>query len=282
MISVIFTLFLGISLPRTTYGIIGGTPAQPLKGAKGVAFIDMGYGIVDPPHCNGAVIASRFVLTLGDCCSDDKYRTRVHVGSTTPFESGQFYKQADYQIIGSGSSPGFQLCVILLERDVHFNENLTALALPSKSNSIDDKTQTLHAFGYGSIQIDEPTDPADEAIHNYIFLRLLSSEMMAIEFPSIDVKQCERFFGVPATGQLKLRCHGYLERMRRLMLDDNGAPVVGSKDNVVYTIMATHAPLRPGNIWTEAAFPTFGIDVYSARDEILAAMGRLSTPDASR
>lgn len=266
-------ILISIFVPRFTSAIVGGEPGHFQEASKGVVLIDIGFGVYLPPYCAGALISSQFVLTNGRCCSHEFHRTTIHVGSTTPFETGQFYRLAAFEHIGSASSTDFQLCLILLEREVEFNAYCTSLALPTKSNMIEDKNQQLHAFGYGAVHLDPPTEQANL---NFIFTRVLSNEMMAIEYPTLEDRYCVNVFGTPHSGTLKLTCHGYYwDRLKRLMLDDNGAPVVGSKDNVVYTILGTFAPLKEGLVWDDEAFPIYGIDVFSARDDILAGMGRL-------
>lgn len=265
-----------ILLPRLVYGIVGGVEGNSLEPSKGVVLIDNGYGINLPPFCAGALISSQFVLTNGQCCAQEFKETVIHLGSTSPFESGQFYQLAAYEHIGEAISNNYQLCVIKLEREVKFNANCFPLALPTKHNAIGDTNQILYAFGYGSIMMEAPEDPIEIAILNYNYKRVLSNELMALELPLQEERLCLEVFQKPDNISLTLRCHGYTaEPTKRLMYDDNGAPVVGSKDNVVYTIMGTYAPLKPGINTYNESYPLFGLDVFSARDDILGAMDRL-------
>lgn len=271
---------------RPTTGISGGFRAHYQTAAQGIVLIDNGFGLKYPPFCAGALISSQIVLTNGNCCTDGPLdNTRITVGALRTFSQGHFFLVDDYLIIGNSHSSHYQLCVIRLDREVVFQDSpVIPLALPSAADTIMNSNNIVYTFGYGSVQLDkkmpwqEGVDPDLEP--NPIYQRVLSSDLMAINLPLQENWACEKFFGVPYTGDWRLHCLGFTnDRTKRLMFDDNGAPLVEKHNHVVYGIAATFPALLSGFNWQTDSFPNYFIDVKSARKDIISAMRFLMDKD---
>lgn len=271
MFSLIF-FFLMVHWPYTS-SIIGGFRASSQPPATGIVLIDNGFNLKHPPFCTGVLISNRMVLANGNCCrSPPLNRTRIFMGSTKPFSGGQFYYVDDYRLFGVATYPIYKLCVLRLDREVEFSEYVQPIALPSKADAMvcNDK-DIAYAFGYGSVHLDR-----EDKKQNPIFQRVLSSELMAIFMPLLANTDCEKFFGRHPVGNWKLLCMGFTtDRTRRLMLDDNGAPVVGKRDRIVFAIGTTYSVLSGRYNWDKDSFPFYFIDVASARDDISRAIRQM-------
>lgn len=275
--AILFLILVLLSRFNPLFAISGGFKANTMLPVDGVVLIDNVFGIGLPPFCTGALLSHRIVLTNGNCCYDSMNRTTIYAGSMRPFESGEMYRPERYELIGNAHSTHYKLCVIKVDRDIQFHHNLVPLGLPLVGkDAIYADSQLLYTMGFGSTQLDPATDPEQAKVQNLIYQREMSDQMMAIELPLLAQWKCEGYYEKVYTAPYDLVCMGFRsDRTKRLMFDDNGAPVVGVKDRIVYGIAATYPALKPGNNWQTTSFPHYAIDVQSATPDILRAMKTL-------
>lgn len=266
----IFAIFYLLLNFEQIFCISGGINAKELAASSGVVLIDNDLGRGTPPYCMGALVNEQFVLTNGFCCdSNDDGKTFIHIGSTTPLEESQIFQRVNFRVLGTAHLVHYKLCVIKLDRAVQFGPNVLPLKIPEVFDNIKNKENPLDAFGYGSTVLDDKSNQYDDMG----FQRWLSPTLQAIDISLLDKSLCDSAYGKVYTGASELHCVGYpKDRKKRLMLDDSGAPVVGSKDRVLYGLAVTYAPLKSGINWHKDAFPIHMIDMLSFRNATLLAM----------
>ena len=238
--------------------ISGGEKAD--SSIPGIVLIDHYYGLRDepemfPPFCNGALLNSRVGITISPCCIEPT-ESKVYAGSHNPFSGdAQMFQIVRSRYIYEGNLERRSLCIFELDGDVEPSEKTMPVIIP---NDNDKPSEHLHAFGFGSTQLNAGNKVNGSLIyHNY-----MSDQLMELEMPKLNRTACKKHYreGLRAT------CRGYVgeENHKRLMPDDQGAPLIDKKTMILYGIgvVSTHKD------WNSTDNPAYFINIKEYSDEI--------------
>lgn len=269
-----FSSILVLLSVKSVLTISNGEPASTIRRrqAIGIAFIDNYFDINYPPFCTGALITHIFVLTTGNCPIEPTTVITIH---SDPLTYGDFYYSVKTKSFGDEKNPDLRLQIIKLDRSVEFSQGIQPFSLPL--NDEDRFDEDVDFYGYGSIWFKKPSDvPRNEV--NPRYQREISNELNFINLPNQTMATCNDRLGHYDTGNVKLFCYGFTQRDKfdhRLMLDDNGAPMVGEKTRVVYGIAVPYMYQMTEEQWNTEPVPTYVIDVKNLVPQILATMKEL-------
>lgn len=227
---------------------------------SGIVLIDDFYGLRDdaemfPPFCNGALLTSRVGITISPCCIEHS-EAKVYAGSHNPFSGdAQMFQIVRSRYIYVENLERRSLCIFELDADVEPNEKTLPVVLPTKT---DTPSEHLHAFGFGSTKLNIRKDLNESLIsHHY-----MSDQLMELEMPQLAKVKCKKHHreGLRAT------CRGYegVMNYKRLMPDDQGAPLIDKKTMILYGVgvVSTH------KYWNSTDHPAYFINIQEYVDEI--------------
>lgn len=279
MLFLFFTLFLLHLQLTPIHGLSGAQLAAtlPNHAGSGTVLIDCGYVKYNLQYCTGALISEQIVLTSMMCTeySSPIGSTRVIVGSYTPFETGHTYWGVARRGVGSGPTRLMNFMLIKLDRPVTITPDVMPYALPGPRDDIDTTTQFYDIFGFGSTDLMAPP----EVMPNADFRVNPNYELMRIEMAQLrehPESVCEKYYKKPGPSDLKFRCIGSLTHFDwRVMEYDNGAPLVGRTDRVVYAVACAALQfiyVSSNGPYYQIPVPTYYMDVKHSVPQILDAM----------
>lgn len=286
MRSVYFLLVLSISHP--IFCLMGGSDTGYIGGAGNAAVLifngDQWITVDQTDHfCTGILVSELIVLTNGACYSElipSKW-TLVISGSRTPFESGMFHYVIDHKKIGTPKkhTPYYSLAILLLDHRIVIDAYTMPILLPTKDDHVGGEGQSYRVYGFGCATTEPPKD-----------LRPGTSRLQLIYNPSpyLNVLENVRYQRrevcdsnqVAITDELKVLCFGDMKNIsRRLSWGDNGAPLIGSKDFVLYGIACYNQHFEWDGDRLQALYY---VDIKAYLGEILSAMKALMHDNAFR
>lgn len=275
-------------LLRTVLCICGGEedPESPNNIGAGVVHIDNGPDSAWQ-FCTGALISEQIVLTNVRCFQQGyvaEQRTIVTLGTKTPFEDGIFYYVIGWRKVGSATDPNYNLGLLKLDRPVQVTFFVKPYALPAGSDSWEwhQDDQFMYVYGFGASEfLSEFTDEEGlQSMRENSNYRLMRVELSHIqERPPLI---CGQIWGHQKNdSEHEMRCLGKGNDYNvRLMPGDNGAPMIGGTDHILYAIACTEKSRvmsgdnRSGLIYRYPVW-FYHVDVKSARVRIMAAMKEL-------
>lgn len=273
-----------LTCSRFVFGISGGTPASIIGSWQGVGvvLIDNGPGLGNPSECQqmctGVMVDYRLVLTNAACYCDQarrKWKTVVYMSMHwRVFQRAFVYYVIDYLEVNPKKNPVYELILLKLDREMKNLQDGMFLNLAGNRNPLNLTVQDFHVFGFG----ETTWIPRPGTKSGVPWEWAVTYDMQAISvkqsYHMQSVGECKA--NLKDTGQQgrDFLCFGRKNNpSKRLMYADNGAPLIGKEDRILYGLACarTDGMLKPG-FNKSHSFPIFFNDIGAESNRIFRAI----------
>lgn len=241
---------------------------QRRRQSVGIALIDNLFDVNYPPFCTGVLLTHLFVLTSDYCWIA---KETVITFNTEPLTFGELYYVSNWRTVGASKLQNFRLRILKLDRSVPFTQAVQPFSLPI---NMDDPNEDVDLYGFGATMLKIPSGMDPNNV-NPRFQREISRDLNFITMPKQPLTTCNKIAGQPVKTDIKLMCYGFTEQDKydyRLMLDDQGAPLIGEQTRIIYGIAIPLYYNGTSADWNNKPVVSYVLDVRDAADRIRLRM----------